>query len=165
MENLTAKHIESLKKLKVLSLENDFEIKTVKETLKTLSCDRANVWLFNKDYSSLTCKACLCIQNGILKQDDLAESDMPLYFKFLRKNNIIISNNALNQLVYHELLEQYIIPFDVKSIIDVPVRNANGEIVGVVCFEHTKDYHQWQTTEVNYAKEIADMLSEYFITE
>ena len=162
MENLTAKQLKSLKVLNPHLNDDDFEIKTLKETLDVLSCDRVNIWLFNNDYSSLTCKACLCIQNGLLKQDDLAEEEIPLYFKFLRRNSILISNNALNQLVNHELLEQYIIPFGIKSMIDVPLRNDKGEMIGVVCFEHTKAYHTWDTMEVNYTKEIAHKLSEYF---
>ena len=53
-----------------------------------------------------------------------------------------------------ELLEGCIMPNKFTSMIDVPLR-SEGKMIGVICFEHTKENHSWSDDKQKYTQSMA----------
>lgn len=54
---------------------------------KTLQCDRCNVWLFEQDQTKLvSLLSYTASDHSFINENSLNNSQLPNYFKFLRKN-------------------------------------------------------------------------------
>ena len=119
----------------------------IKEVLKSsstaLDCNRTNAWLFNENHTVLeSILSYNSIDDSFSKEASIKQVDVPNYFNFLKKNEIIISNNASKEEINYELLDTFIIPKQITSMIDVPIR-SEGKMIGVVCFEHVNKKVTW----------------------
>lgn len=118
-------------------------------------CDRCNAWLFEKEQTKLVSLLSYNRSDHSFNQEvSLSNESLPNYFKFFRKNELIVSDNARNEPMNSELLEGYIKPNKVTSMIDVPLR-SEGKMIGVICFEHTNENHSWSADEQKYTQSMA----------
>ncbi|MDC1451199.1 GAF domain-containing protein [Vicingaceae bacterium] len=126
---------------------------------ESLLCDRFNAWLFEKDQTKLVSLLSYNRSDHSFNQEvSLSNESLPNDFKFFRKNELIVSDNARNEPMNSELLEGYIKPNKVTSMIDVPLR-SEGKMIGVICFEHTNENHSWSDDEQKYTQSMAQLLS------
>lgn len=122
---------------------------------ESLLCDRCNAWLFEKEQTKLVSLLSYNRSDHSFNQEvSLSNESLPNYFKFFRKNELIVSDNARNEPMNSELLEGYIKPNKVTSMIDVPLR-SEGKMIGVICFEHTNENHSWSDDEQKYTQSMA----------
>ena len=54
--------------------------------------------------------------------------------------------------------EDYLIPFGITSMLDVPVRRL-GQTAGVICFEHIGPPRTWSVEDENFATSISDLVA------
>ncbi len=126
---------------------------------KALSCSRCNAWLFENNQTKLVSLLAYKKENNLFRIEKPSSMDkLPNYFKYLKKNELIVSDNAKTEPVNFELLESYIIPNEITSMIDVPLR-SEGEMIGVICFEHVKRQHEWTSDEKKFTQSVAQLLS------
>lgn len=126
---------------------------------EVLGCARCNVWLFEEEQSRLVSLLSYSNADSSFKvEEDLTQDELPNYFKYLRKNKLILSDNAPNEPMNSELLEVYIIPNEITSMIDVPLR-SEGKMIGVICFEHVREKHRWTSKEQNFTQSMSQLLS------
>lgn len=158
------KYLNTLEKLsKSTGLHKGDVLQYVKEVLKssseTLGCRRTNCWLFNDDKTKLESLYSYDSElGGGKKEPSINQIDVPNYFHFLKKNEFIISNNAASEQINEELIDSYIIPNQITSMIDVPIR-SEGEMIGVVCFEHVNKKTEWTEADKNFSIAIAQLIS------
>lgn len=108
-----------------------------KRITKTLKIERMSVWLLSDNNTLLTSAAEYDDRTGCLNQDsELKSSDYPNYFKAINENQIIVADDIKTNLLTRELTENYFIPNDVISLLDIPLR-IEGDVIGVMCFEKT----------------------------
>jgi len=88
----------------------------------------------------------------------LKETEFPKYFKAIKKNIPIIADNAREDENTNEFTENYLIPNNITSMLDIPVW-YKGNAVGVLCHEHTGEARNWLIEEIDYANSIAIMIS------
>lgn len=157
-------YLETIEKLaKSANLHKGEIINFTQEVLgnssKALNCDRCNVWLFEKNQTELVSLLSYKKANDVFSNENsLAMEQLPKYFKFLKKNELIVSNNAKIEDINSELLESYIIPNEITAMIDVPLR-SEGEMIGVICFEHVKTEHSWSSDEKKFTLSVAQLMS------
>jgi two-component sensor histidine kinase len=126
---------------------------------ESLMCDRCNVWLFEKEQTELmSLLSYTRSDHSFSKEVSLDNETLPNYFRFLRKNEFIVSNNARSEPMNSELLDGYIIPNQITSMIDVPLR-SEGKMIGVICFEHIEKNHSWSSDEQKFTQSMAQLLS------
>ena len=153
--------IEVLSKSKSL---RDGEVKqSLKEILKlateALGCQRANAWVFNEDLTVLESLLSYVKEGNVYNVElPLTRKDLPEYFKGLVKNEIIVSDDAVNEELNEELVEVYLNPNEIKSMIDIPIR-SEGNMIGVVCFEQTNKYRKWTDEDMKFAQSLAQLIS------
>lgn len=126
---------------------------------RAVNTERVNVWLFNADHSEIECIGNFdSLENKMVDQENLTRIVMPQYFKLFHTEMIITTSDAFNDPVTKELLEVYLRPNRIHSLMDIPVR-IEGEIIGVLCFEHRETHRVWNLQEQKFAMVIAQMIS------
>ena len=126
---------------------------------RAMNTQRVNAWLFNDDYSEIYCIGNFdSVQNKFLSQSNLPRIAMPNYFRLFETEKIIITTDVYKDPKTDELLELYLKPHGIRSLMDIPVR-IEGEMIGVVCFEHTDTPREWNLQEQKFGLVIAQMIS------
>ncbi|MGZ4033938.1 MAG: histidine kinase dimerization/phosphoacceptor domain -containing protein [Bacteroidia bacterium] len=126
---------------------------------RAMNTQRVNAWVFNEDHSEIHCIGNFdSVENKLIEQKDLPRIAMPNYFKLFETEKIIITSDAFNDKQTSELLEIYLKPHNIHSLMDIPIR-IEGEMIGVVCFEHTNTVREWNLQEQKFGLVIAQMIS------
>lgn len=136
-----------------------FSKEVLRTASHTLSCQRTNAWLFNSGKTVLrSIQSYNASTDTFQEEQSLNRSDLPNYFNYLTKNKIIVSDNALAEEMNKELVDSYLVPNEIKSMIDVPLR-SEGKMVGVICFEAVEDNYQWTDSDKKFAQSLAQLFS------
>ncbi|MBC7863157.1 MAG: PAS domain S-box protein [Bacteroidia bacterium] len=126
---------------------------------KTLDVVRVSAWLLEDDFSKIRC---IGNYNSTTKKStgekDLYRKDFPKYFELLQTEEIIISDDALNDKNVRELLDIYIKPHGITSMMDLPIR-IEGKLAGIVCFEEIGKKREWDLNEQKFGLFIAQLIS------
>jgi len=136
-----------------------------KISAQTLKVERASIWLYKDDESKLECismyssKEALYIEGGILEIDKY-----PSYFHSLTKGDPLVINDTLTHEATIEFTKDYLIPFNIKSMLDYPIMHA-GKLVGVFCNEHTKEIREWTEEDLSFSSAISKNVSLAFEIE
>lgn len=129
----------------------------VKSVALGLLISRVSIWKFEND--TLKCdKLYLSGTDKYQEQADLKKSDIPQYFDLLLKGIPIAASNAFEDEQTSDLKDSYLIPLDIRSILDVPILE-NGELVGVLCCEAAGKIKEWSESDIAFARSVADILS------
>ncbi len=125
---------------------------------EVLEVSRVGVWLLLKDGSALQCVQLFENANLQMEGTLLHLSDFPAYFEALSHRKVISAEVAQHDPLMMELLDSYLRPLQITSMMDAPIFVA-GRIVGVFSCEHTGDAREWSTEERDFAASIADILA------
>jgi PAS domain S-box-containing protein len=137
------------------SLENLHKVIT-KAIASGLSISRASIWEFENN--KLICKKLYNSETELFEnQPDLLQSDMPNYFEALQKGIGIVANDAQQNGLTKDLAVGYLIPLNIKSMLDLPIRE-NGKLIGILCCENKKT-KEWTENDISFARSITDILS------
>lgn len=124
-----------------------------------LDIDRVNVWLMDADHSSLqNLLSYDRIKNQCIVEPPLHRADYLNYFEHISKNEIIISPDAQAEKFNQELLEGYLKPLEIKSMMEVPILSG-GKLKGIICFEHLRSMREWTNDEQHFALALTQMLT------
>lgn len=153
--------IESLSKCTYISEGDDLSMS--KEILfkasHFLKIPRVNAWLMDGDQRKL--KNILAYDRTtdvFYTESELFENDLPIWFNHIIRNDIIISNEAQKESFNSELLEGYLIPLNISSMMEVPIL-LGGKLKGIVCFENTGEIRNWSNDEQHFALALTQLLT------
>jgi two-component system sensor histidine kinase/response regulator len=125
----------------------------------TIDVERISIWFYDEN------KTKLCLHNlyELSKKEhssgiELQAKDYPNYFQVLENSDIVSVNDAQKDSRTREFLENWLLPTNITSMLDVPIRSG-GETVGVICHEHIGSLRQWTPEEENFASCMANMAS------
>lgn len=125
----------------------------------TINVARVGVWLMTEDRSALHCAALYELATQSLGQGIVLQAaDFPVYFETLRSRKIIPAEMALHNPMTSELVECYLRPLNITSILDAPILIA-GEVSGVLCCEHVGTAREWTTEERDFVESIANIIA------
>jgi len=117
---------------------------------------RAGVWRFDADRSVLECLDLYDAAGGTHSAGvRLQARDLPIYFGALEGERVIVADDTRADPRLRELLEGYLTPLGITSMLDAPIR-IRGKMVGVVCCEHTGPARAWSVIEQSLAGTFAD---------
>ena len=138
---------------------NKYTKEILKESANVLECARTNAWLFNETGEVLeSLNAYYTDSDSYKVENSLTQDLLPNYFSYLKKGEIIVSNEAHKAPINAELISIYIDSNNITSMIDVPIR-SEGEMIGVICFEHVGSKHNWTMEEQKFTQSIAQLFS------
>ncbi len=138
----------------------DSALKTITEIdARTLGVERVGIWLFDEHRSAIQCQDLyLLSQNRHERGMRLEASRYPRYFAALEESRTIAADDVREDSRTNEFTEEYLEPYGITSMLDVPVR-LHGQIVGIVCHEHTGAKREWTLEEQDFAASVADFVS------
>ena len=129
-----------------------------REVVETLQTDRASIWLYGEDKTSIVChQLYIGSEKKFYSGIELFEKDFKGYFDAIRENPIIVANDAETHPATECFTETYLKPLGIKSMLDVPVWYKD-DLLGVICIEsHTS--REWVQEEVNFAQILSSLFS------
>jgi PAS domain S-box-containing protein len=128
----------------------------------TLEVARVSYWSLQQNDSAIVCEVLYLRDaescDAEFKGTRLGFSDCPAYFEALATTRPIIADRALMHPATSCLAENYLKSLGISSMLDVPVW-VGGELVGVLCHEHTGPPRDWSAEEVDFVSGLAVMVS------
>ncbi len=128
----------------------------------TLGVARVSYWSLQENNSVIVCEV-LYLRNAESCKEQykgarLGFSDCPAYFEALATNRPIVADRVLTHPATRHLAENYLKPLGISSLLDAPVWVC-GEVVGVLCHEHTGSPRDWSAEEIDFVSALASMVS------
>lgn len=146
----------------------------IMETAATaLRVARVNIWLFDEPHTEIACVYAFQAgqpPTGAISApvqpygERLFARDNPAYFEALENLRAISVIDTLNDPRTVELAPQYLQPHGITTMLDAPIY-LSGNIIGIVCHEHTCGARTWTGEEQSFAGSIADLISISFETD
>ena len=122
-----------------------------------LNIERVSYWSFREEPRAIFCE--LGFQAGPRVYErgaHLLEAECPPYFMEIRKPEVLISDNALDDERLSGL-DDYLRSRQITSMLDVPIW-VGSELEGILCHEHTQSRH-WTPGDVEFALAVSQSLS------
>ncbi len=126
---------------------------------EALGVERASIWLFDDLQTKIECID--LFQTSTQQHSSglvLFAKDFPTYLNTLKSNRVINADVAQNDPRTCEFNKSYLIPLDIKSMLDAPIL-LDGKTAGILCLENTETIKQWAIEEQHFAACVADLLS------
>src|ERR1700730_10076852 len=144
-----------------LSLEKALQ-RICSQAAATLEVARVSYWSLQEDSSAIGCEI-LYLRNleccdEKFKGARLGFSDCPAYFEAVATKRPIVADRVLIHPATRGLADNYLKPLGISSMLDAPVWVC-GEVVGVLCHEHTGPPRDWSAEEIDFVSALASMVS------
>lgn len=125
--------------------------------LNGLKIARVSLWCFDTNRDVITCEQLL--DNDLplsVEKATFHRRDLPAYFSALDHQRVIRANDACNHPATAEFAEDYLVPYNIVSMLDVPIR-FGGEMIGLICCEQKKTIKHWSDDETHFVAALADL--------
>ncbi len=128
-------------------------------TAETLNIARVGVWTLVNQNTTLKCVKLYEAATKSWSEGTLLQiADFPEYFSQLCHRKIVPAETALTDPKTSELVEPYLKPLGITSLLDAPIY-VGGEVIGVLCCEHIGPPREWSTEERDFVASMADLLA------
>ncbi len=125
----------------------------------TLEVARAGIWLYDNNKNEIVCRNIFSREGKKHEEGTvLKAADYPVYFQSIRENLVIAAEDANIHPYTREFSESYLKPFGITSMMDSAIR-LHGEIVGIICHEHTGPMREWTPEDQSFASSVADTIT------
>ena len=126
---------------------------------ETLEVERVGVWLFDPSRKGIRCDH---LFRRTPKEHSsggfINSADFPSYFVALETERIIAADDAAVDQRTCEFAPTYFKEHGITSMLDAPLWQS-GNMIGVLCFEHTGPKRHWVSQEQQFAASIADFVA------
>ncbi len=136
-------------------LNGAFE-KITRITAATLNVERASVWMYNAERSSIICEKLYIKAGGTYERGlKLNACDFPSYFDAMQRQRNLIADDIRTHESFKEFAADYCGPLGITSMLDSPIW-LHGKIIGVFCMEHVGYRRRWTDDEIAFASVVSD---------
>ena len=144
----------------MLEADLDTALRQISEiAASTLEVDRASIWFYDDARSLIRCAD--LFEQGLRRHSagaELTAADVPGYFHALATERSIAAHDAHGDPRTREFSSSYLQPLNIAAMLDAPIL-SRGEMIGVICHEHTGQPRVWTPDEQNFAGSMADLVS------
>ena len=115
---------------------------------------RASIWMLN----GASLEPVALFRRDIDRHEHAMSIDIgecPDYLQALQGGRAIDAHDASLDPRTREMTADYLQPLGIEAMLDASIR-VGGEVVGVLCLEHTGSRRVWQADEIAFAGELAD---------
>jgi PAS domain S-box-containing protein len=135
-----------------------------KKTAEVMGIDRVGIWLFTIDKEAMYEELTFIVGQKNSQGTILRKIDFPIYFKSINEERVVISEDTFHDKVTSELVETYMKPNNIRSLLDAPVY-SDGELIGIVCLENTKQQMKWDSYDKSFAISFSNFIGRQIETE
>ncbi len=130
--------------------------RVVQVAARYMGVGRVGIWRLQTSQHVLDCVCQFDSRFGLTEPSQpLSRSQSPAYFAGLMENRVMAVADALHDPVTAELVEPYLEPLKISSLLDAPIW-LDGEMVGVVCHEHSGEPRIWRDEDMAFAGSMCD---------
>jgi two-component system, sensor histidine kinase len=153
---------EILAEISLFNVGSDLNFKEIVQFLSEkltigLRVSRASFWLFENN--NLVCENLFSKGlNEHFSGSILNNENYPNYLNQLKLGKPIIASNVFENEYTKEFIDDYFVPNQINSMLDVPIWE-NGELIGVICCECIIQNREWSDSDVTFARTFADAYS------
>lgn len=124
-----------------------------------LNVERVSIWLFDTLKTLLHCLDLYIKSTDIHTEADyLTSQKYPRFFASLQSKHNMAIEDVQEEEDLRELLEPYLNPNGTVSLL-LKTFEVDGELIGLIAFEHTEVERLWLAEEISFASSLADLLS------
>ena len=126
---------------------------------QALTVERASIWIFAAPARALYCLD--SYERSLDRhspEDKLTRTLYPHYFDALERESLLVAAQAEQDEHFKELATGVLAPRLVTSRLDAPFK-TNGELTGVVSFEHVGPPRDWALDEQQFAQALANFMT------
>lgn len=134
-------------------------VELVKAASECLEVARVGVWLADPAFERLECV--VLVHQGVVSRRPgtvIDRSLYPAYFDFVSGARVLAAHDVSVHPATQELLQGYLGPLGITSLLDAPVR-VFGRVVGIVCHEHLGPPRRWSDAEESFAAHLGDFVA------
>jgi diguanylate cyclase (GGDEF)-like protein/PAS domain S-box-containing protein len=125
----------------------------------TLNIERSSVWLYAQNNTVLECASLYSLGDDTYSQEGRFDAySYPRYFEALQGHVPLVIEDAQNDPMTSEFMDNYLVPLDIKSMLDIPIIQE-GRVIGVVCNENTGEIKKWAVEDIEFSIAIATNVS------
>lgn len=128
-----------------------------KKIAEVMKIERVGIWFFTIDKESMYEEMTYQIDQRNTQGSILKKINIPSYFKHLQEERVVASDDAFNDKVTLELRDSYLVPYDVRSLLDAPIF-SDGEMIGILCCEKINSIKKWDSHDKNFAASSSDFI-------
>ena len=126
---------------------------------QAVEAEYVGAWLFNTEAEELRCEARLSPGELVQISDEVINrEDCPAFFSAVENELIIAADDVHTHPWTRELVEGYLEPRGIRSLLCVPIR-TNGKVEGAICIEHAGSLRYWHADERQFGIVIADLMA------
>ncbi|GBO55277.1 adenylate cyclase [Pseudanabaena sp. lw0831] len=126
---------------------------------QALNVERVSIWLFDKTKTLLHClDLYIRSTNTHTEADFLTYQNYPKFFAALQAKHAIAIEDIEEEEYLQELIDSYFRPAVTVSLLIKPFE-VDGQVTGIIAFEHVEVEHLWIPEEQSFASSLADLLS------
>jgi class 3 adenylate cyclase/HAMP domain-containing protein len=126
---------------------------------QALNVERVSIWLFDKTKTLLHCLDLYIRSTNIHTEADfLTSQDYPRFFAALQAKHAIAVEDIHEEEYLQELIDSYFSPAGTVSLL-IKTFEIDGQVTGLIAFEHVEVEHLWLSEEQSFASSLADLLS------
>ncbi len=126
---------------------------------KNMRVERASVWLYDETRTQIHCVD--LFEYSINQHGEGLKfliAGYPDYFQAIDADRIVCADYPFTDPCTQPLLEPYLIPFGITSMLDTPIK-LGGVTVGVLCVETVGVIHKWTPEDENFARSLGNLVS------
>jgi class 3 adenylate cyclase/HAMP domain-containing protein len=124
-----------------------------------LNVERVSIWLFDKTQTLLHCLDLYIKSMNIHTEVDfLTSQNYPKFFAVLRSKHVIAVEDVQEEECLQELIDSH---FKASGTVSLLIKSfeVDGQVTGVIMFEHIDVERLWLPEEDSFASSLADLLS------
>lgn len=132
-----------------------------REMAALIGCSRAGVWSFVETAQgpSLHCLAMFDRgRDALVEATDIAVLGAEPYFAALNRDGCIVAPDARNHPATRPFLEEYLLPRDIHSVLDVTF-SVNGVVFGIFSCEQVGAPARWTQRQLQWLRQIGSRAS------
>lgn len=131
-----------------------------REVATAMHVEQVSIWLLREDKKFMRC---VSQYKSSPEQHSSREilncGDFPEYLKIIASESKIYSDDAQNDPRFKEFLNNFLIPLEIKSVLNMGVF-VEGSLEGVVCIAHTGSARSWHHDEESFATAVAAIVAQ-----
>ena len=140
------------------NVSSNRKLNQICKELKALipNANRVSLWLFNKEYSALSCLICLDENDDVSSGAVLNTENSPAYFNYILTNQVLDASDARNNEVTESFTHSYFEPLNIYSLLDYTYKLDNKPL-GVICCESVDSKVTWSHADKESLVKVADV--------
>ncbi len=136
----------------------------VKLTAQKLNVSRVSIWIYDEVRQCIETIAFYHLDaDSFSDKATLHFKDAPHYFEVIKKERMIVADDARSHASTREFNDFYLVPADIYSMLDVTFFH-DGKLRGLLCCEQQHAMRTWTAEDKIFVSSMADIISLAFRT-